>query len=105
MNVILNERVKEEGKTRIKYYNLSRKAAYRFKFGKPVKGEPLPCIEVKMRFEPERVKVLIEENTKWYKKELTKYGTLIKAGPVPSEVTNEHARLLKILNFLNNYEL
>lgn len=34
MNVILNERVKEEGKVVIKYYNLERKVAYRLKFGK-----------------------------------------------------------------------
>jgi len=105
MNVILNERVKEEDKIVIKYYNLERKVAYRLKFGKWVKGEKMPCTEVKMRFDPEYVKSILPDNITWYKKELTKLGVMIKAGPVPSEITNEHSRILKILNFLNNYEL
>lgn len=105
MNVILNELVKQEGKTIVKYYNLERKTAYRLKFGKYVKGEPLPSVEVKMSFDPEHVKSIIPDNISWYKRELARLGGMLKVGFVHPEITNEHTRILKILNFLNNYEL
>jgi len=104
-NVVLNEIFKENGKYKIRYYNLDRKVAYTLSFGRWKKVIPIPCKEIKQRFDPIYVAALIATEIDYLKDKMNKYSVIVNSPEVTTTDKTEYAKIMKTLHYLNNYTL